>query len=370
MKTVGIVNFHAAINYGSALLAYALQRTISDMGYDCQIINYQPKRQIECYRLPILVSRNPIKRWIESLYWGGDGKQMEQKYEKFHQFAHDYMRLTPYCNEPEHINDICGTFDFYIAGGDQIWNTKCADFEWYYYLDFVKNGKKIAYAPSMGPGGSAVISNDEVNKVKQEVSTFSAVAVRDSGTAELFDSNFEIVLDPTMLLTTDEWSQLAGDKPLINGEYVFYYDPFDHDMSKLAAREYAKTHNCKIVSSNIYMIFKKDSKTFNYNLNVGPLEFLNLVKYAKFCIGRSFHLCAFSLLFHKEFKMVDGLRDKRNLELANLLFADVTLLRKGGGEDMVINSADYTEIFEKRLIEQRKKSIRFLAEALNCKKVE
>lgn len=71
MKTVGIVNFHAAINYGSALLAYALQRTISDMGYDCQIINYQPKRQIECYRLPILVSRNPIKRWIESLYWGG-----------------------------------------------------------------------------------------------------------------------------------------------------------------------------------------------------------------------------------------------------------------------------------------------------------
>ena len=39
MKTVGIVNFHAAINYGSALLAYALQRTISDMGYDCQIIN-------------------------------------------------------------------------------------------------------------------------------------------------------------------------------------------------------------------------------------------------------------------------------------------------------------------------------------------
>ena len=32
--TVGIVDFHAATNYGSALLAYALQRVVSDMGYD------------------------------------------------------------------------------------------------------------------------------------------------------------------------------------------------------------------------------------------------------------------------------------------------------------------------------------------------
>ena len=38
--TVGIVDFHAATNYGSALLAYALQRVVSDMGYDCSIINY------------------------------------------------------------------------------------------------------------------------------------------------------------------------------------------------------------------------------------------------------------------------------------------------------------------------------------------
>ena len=148
--TVGIVDFHAATNYGSALLAYALQRVVSDMGYDCSIINYQPQKQVDGYRLPILVSRHPVKRWIESLCWLPYNKQMKRKVDKFKSFAHDYMRLTPYCCDPSKINEECGTFDYYIAGGDQIWNTGCFEFEWYYYLDFVRNGKKIAYAPSMG----------------------------------------------------------------------------------------------------------------------------------------------------------------------------------------------------------------------------
>ena len=114
--TVGIVDFHAATNYGSALLAYALQRVVSDMGYDCSIINYQPQKQVDGYRLPILVSRHPVKRWIESLCWLPYNKQMKRKVDKFKSFAHDYMRLTPYCCDPSKINEECGTFDYYIAG--------------------------------------------------------------------------------------------------------------------------------------------------------------------------------------------------------------------------------------------------------------
>ena len=56
--TVGIVDFHAATNYGSALLAYALQRVVSDMGYDCSIINYQPQKQV--VQLTIWPSQMPI----------------------------------------------------------------------------------------------------------------------------------------------------------------------------------------------------------------------------------------------------------------------------------------------------------------------
>ncbi|MCO7112763.1 hypothetical protein NIB75_10305 [Bacteroides uniformis] len=79
---------------------------------------------------------------------------------------------TPYCCDPSKINEECGTFDYYIAGGDQIWNTGCFEFEWYYYLDFVRNGKKIAYAPSMGPNGRKTIPAHLAERVRREVKTY------------------------------------------------------------------------------------------------------------------------------------------------------------------------------------------------------
>ena len=40
MKKVGIITMHKVVNYGSALQAYALQRVIEKLGYDCEIIDY------------------------------------------------------------------------------------------------------------------------------------------------------------------------------------------------------------------------------------------------------------------------------------------------------------------------------------------
>ncbi len=52
------------------------------------------------------------------------------------------------------------------------------EFEWYYYLDFVRNRKKIAYAPSMGPNGRKTIPAHLAERVRREVKTYQAVAVK------------------------------------------------------------------------------------------------------------------------------------------------------------------------------------------------
>lgn len=44
MNKVGIITFHGAHNYGSSLQAYALQKTISNLGYDCEIINFRTEK--------------------------------------------------------------------------------------------------------------------------------------------------------------------------------------------------------------------------------------------------------------------------------------------------------------------------------------
>ena len=44
MSRVGIITFLHNDNYGSTLQAYALQRVISEMGYDCEHLDYAPDR--------------------------------------------------------------------------------------------------------------------------------------------------------------------------------------------------------------------------------------------------------------------------------------------------------------------------------------
>lgn len=61
--TVGIVDFHAATNYGSAPIGLCLATGGKRYGICIgSIINYQPQKQVDGYRLPILVSRHPVKR--------------------------------------------------------------------------------------------------------------------------------------------------------------------------------------------------------------------------------------------------------------------------------------------------------------------
>ena len=44
MKKIGILTWHQYHNFGSALQAFALCRTIADMGYDARVINYLPAK--------------------------------------------------------------------------------------------------------------------------------------------------------------------------------------------------------------------------------------------------------------------------------------------------------------------------------------
>ena len=41
MKKVGIITFHGAKNYGAVLQAYALQRSVEELGNECDIVDYE-----------------------------------------------------------------------------------------------------------------------------------------------------------------------------------------------------------------------------------------------------------------------------------------------------------------------------------------
>ncbi len=324
-KRVGIITFHASHNYGSMLQAYALQKVILNMGFDCKIINFRTERQKEFYR-PHFKRGNIVGRIKRTLIYIPFINSLCIKDRLFESFLKTQMLLTE--KEYATLDDLFFEnfdFEYIISGSDQIWNTHCLDFDWAYYLPFVQGVKKIAYAPSMGPNAKNDIDDSGADKIKDLLLQYSAISVREQGTVSRLKSftgnNYPIMLDPTLLLSSSYWSKMAGDKPIISGRYIFLYVPWFHKIVFDIAKRMAKLFNLKIIVSQLYntrentWIFDTDFKPY---LRVGPIEFLNLCKFADCVVGMSFHLVVFSILLHTPFYAVKGMEDNRIKDLLKL----------------------------------------------------
>ena len=81
--------------------------------------------------------------------------------------------------------------------------------------------------------------------------------------------------------------------------------------------------------------------------NIGPIDFLNAIKYAKVVCGLSFHLVVFSLLFEKEFFSIDGDRDNRLKTLLNSMGLNERAISLDETFEGVGEKIDYSQIAPK-----------------------
>ena len=320
-KKVGIITFHASHNYGSMLQAYALQKKVERMGYYCEIINFRTERQKQFYK-PIWKHGsfyNRIKRFVLSLLYI---KQIYKKYDLFERFLKEELLLSAkeYCTLDELYKEKFN-YDYFISGSDQIWNTLILDFDWAYFLPFVKNAKKIAYAPSMGPSPELTIP-ESLYKIKSLLKMYDAVSIREQRTSVFLSDNlgekYPVVLDPTLLLEPEDWDEMAGAVPLVPGDYCFCYSPWMNEKVLDIAFKWANKYNMKVVVSKPFTYFSTMihwRKSYMY-ISVGPKEFLNLCKYAKMVCCDSFHAVVFSIYLKTPFLTLNGMDDAR---ISNLL---------------------------------------------------
>ena len=322
-ESVGIITYHAAFNYGSMLQAYALQQVILGLNCRCEIINFRTARQKEFYRPSFLRGRwlGKVKRIV--LYFPYL-HQLLRKQRLFNEFLSNELILS----EKEYatlqdLKQVDFSYDCYLSGSDQIWNTSCFDFDWAYYLPFVKDGKRVAYAPSMGPFPEREVVGSNNKKIKALLSLYDRISVREAGTvqriSEIVGNVYPVMLDPTLLLSAEKWNEVAGEKPLIEEPYIFLYTPWYEECVFEAAKRLSQQLRLKIVVTQIYegnankWLYNKD---FIPYLASGPKEFLNLCKYAACVIGSSFHIVVFSIVLRTPFFAINGMSDSR---VSNLL---------------------------------------------------
>lgn len=328
------ITFHASHNYGSMLQAYALQQTVRALGHDNVIVNLRTERQRNLYPVrPMMVGSLPM-RVIRYLLWLPYFKAYRRKYELFEAFLSENLVLTQEYASLQELEKADLAYDCFIAGGDQIWNTIPDDFDWSFYLPFVKQGKKISYAVSMGPHAEKHVQFRD--RIKGCLSTFDHISVREQGTRDLIETldiaNVEETVDPTLLLTKGEWMQHYAATPMVRGDYVLVYTPQYNEQVYDLAEEIGKALGMPVVTT-MYRAAMVRYRSFKKVLQVGPWEFLNLLDNARVVVSGSFHAVLFSALFNRPFVAVDGLIDNRMR----------TLLENAGLEHCAMNRTDWKE---------------------------
>lgn len=375
MKKVGIITFHAAHNYGSMLQAYALQQTVLRLGYDCEIINFRTERQKEMYRLPWQRGKF-LGKIICGMMYLPIMRQLKHKQQLFESFLNNEFRLSEMeYNSSDELKTAGLKYDCYISGSDQIWNTSCWDFNNAYFLDFVNKKRRIAYAPSLGPNPSLPKDKKTLESIKIALNNYDYISVREGNSAikikELTGMDVPVVLDPTLLLDSSEWLTKAGDVPIVKGDYVFLYSPWPNAETWQYASQLAKWCKSKVIVSNINNGFRNNTHLLDPNLHpylgIGPNEFLNLCRHAKYVVGQSFHLAVFCIQLRKPFVIVGGAEDSR---VTNLLSLTGLMSRNiSYNEDILIKFENAVIDFDnaqQALINERNKCLKWLNNCLSC----
>ena len=113
----------------------------------------------------------------------------------------------------------------------------------------------------------------------------------------------QVCVDPTLLLTADEWNAIASERK-IQGKYVFLYFLGDDRKSRKEAERFAEKKGMKLIMiPDLMGKYRKIDREIKaeYIMDATPWDFISLIKHAEYVFTDSFHACVFALLYQKDF---------------------------------------------------------------------
>ena len=300
MTRIGMMTFLHNDNYGSILQAWALQRTLADMGFDAVHIDYAPSKQEKIRNL--LMSGNSPKLILEGMRKKSATGKMHGGFDEFRQ---EHIRTTPVCRDHAALAGAAEGFDVLVCGSDQIWSPVWLNPA--YFLDFTDK-PKVSYAPSLGV--KDMPSPAKQRKIARLVKRFSAVSVREQEGAALLTqmTGLEpIVLpDPVMLVSKEAW-QSVMDKAVPKEKYILCYFIGDNPtywetVASIAAREQCAV---RVIPRT------EGARNSGYPLeeDVTPQRWLGLIDGAAHVVTDSFHGATFSAILNKRCTIVRRYRE-------------------------------------------------------------
>lgn len=364
---IGILTLPLHTNYGGILQAYALQIVLKRMGHDvCIIEKRKSPLRLPLLKAPFVYGKRMIKKMIGSpipiFYEQKTNREKPIIQQNTNKFICRYIKRK-FVDDFSEIKET--DFDAIVVGSDQVWRPKYfRDGIEHAYLDFTNgwNIKRIAYAASFGTD-EWEYTPKQTKRCGELLKHFDAVSVREDSSVDLCYLHFGVtaqnVLDPTMLLTKEEYIQLFENTYTLKSEGDLLYYILDETPEKMDLID-------NIAAEKKMIPFRVNSKVKNIN---APLEeriqlpveqWIRGFYDAKYIVTDSFHACVFSIIFNKPFTVIANV-DRGMSRLSSLLrmFNLSERLNTNMLSHVLDCSIDWLDI-NRLLIEKRKMSYDFL----------
>lgn len=381
MVRVGILTIHNSPNYGACLQSYALYKYVSQLpGVECEVIDlhrpheegYVKSNKFVSYREEPFSIKRLVKSVLKKIlrlesknvtFYSNSSKCKFDEFNSCIKFSRSYWGIDElYANPPY--------YDIYMTGSDQVWNPTQPYCLEPYFLTFVPKGKKkISYASSIGV---TKLLENEKQDFKRWLFSYDAISVRERQAKDLLTSFIDKpvtqVADPTFLLDSEIWRNLAVYSQDIEPYILLFTVGFDYNLLKFAVK-ISNESGLRLIYLNQLLSEPVDGSYKVVN-DAGPREFLGLIAHAEMVITDSYHATVFSLILKAKnfytYIAADNNRGSRIWDLLETFQESSHLLLNNLSEnykDLFDRKIDYQSISRIYKVEQMK-AYDFLKNAL------
>lgn len=392
-KKVALVTCYFQPNYGSQLQAYATQLLFDKMGVANETICIDGlRKEINEAKYRYFLSRvwdvNTVrdklatvkKVWAVKTKGSAFRANVAERRRMFDAFARTMFHVSRVYNSKEELREATHDYSAFVVGSDQLWLPSNIEAD-YYTLNFVPDGvPKIALATSFGVSR---LPKRQARKAERFLDRLDYCSVREQSgrriVKELTGRDVPVVCDPTLLFTAGEWANAVGAERFVEEPYLFCYFLGNNPVHREFVRRFKQETGYRIVQLQHCDEYIGSDVGFPdiAPYNVGPKEFVRLIRDAEYVFTDSFHCSVFSVLHSKRFftfrrYSTDSIvsTNGRLYSLLSLAGLENRLLR---GTETVSQCmelpVDYAGVHE-RLVELRRLTMRFVEDALSKSGIE
>lgn len=326
---VGIVSIYDNGNIGNKLQNYALQSVLGQYAEEVLTIKNRP------------ILKNLLRYWkchsglAESFFWnrltGNDRKVELLSFDKAHIVSSKYFY---YHNLPKVFVRKQDQCDIYCAGSDQNWNPYFGRKESFNYLGFVDSSRTFSYAASFGIDQ---IPSQYRESVRTGLQHIRYLSVREEAGKRIVEeltgrTDIQVLVDPTMLLTTQEWDRVAQKpKAELPEKYILTY------FLGTVSSERRAVINRRAEDLGCALVELMDPNSPFYA--IGPGAFVYLIKHATAVCTDSFHASVFSFLYERPLAILS-----RQDKAGNMSSRLDTLVNKFSLQNCIVNGDMLSEL--------------------------